>query len=263
MSEKEKKEINDLMRSFSGFDNPNTTQTPDLIFDLLIAKLTGAELKVLLYIVRRTYGFGKPQGDQVSIDQICNGIVKKNGERLDYGTRLSRRQAQRAIKVLEDLNCLNVIRSNTRKGGSAINYYSLRHSDKNDIGRASLLRPRGDTHDHTPASPVTPTINSKQQTVNKTVTGGLGKQLRALPDNDLPVDQVMLIAEDNATKLKDMDALQLHTLIAAKLPERLLRKWCSEIMTDGADNPGAVFTSRVKKYAEDELKKLKGRIGKR
>jgi hypothetical protein len=44
---------------FPGFLKPNYTQVPDVILDELMANLTGAELKVLLYIVRRTFGFQK------------------------------------------------------------------------------------------------------------------------------------------------------------------------------------------------------------
>lgn len=44
---------------FPGFLKPNYTQVPDVILDELMANLTGAELKVLLYIVRRTSGFQK------------------------------------------------------------------------------------------------------------------------------------------------------------------------------------------------------------
>jgi hypothetical protein len=44
-------------------------------------------VKVLLYIIRRTFGFKKDQ-DNISLSQMLNGIVKKNGERLDSGTGL-------------------------------------------------------------------------------------------------------------------------------------------------------------------------------
>jgi hypothetical protein len=40
-----------------GFLRPTTTPTPDEIFDVWLSELTGSELKVLLYIVRRTFGF--------------------------------------------------------------------------------------------------------------------------------------------------------------------------------------------------------------
>ncbi len=42
---------------FGGFDAPHYTQTPDVLFDELLPYLSEAELKVLLYIIRRTFGF--------------------------------------------------------------------------------------------------------------------------------------------------------------------------------------------------------------
>jgi hypothetical protein len=58
---------------FKGFISPRYTQVPDALFDELMAYLSGAELKVLLYIIRRTFGF-KKESDNISLRQICNGI---------------------------------------------------------------------------------------------------------------------------------------------------------------------------------------------
>ena len=49
---------------FQGFYVPNSTQVPDTLFDELMADLSGAELKVVLYIIRRTFGF-KRQSDTI------------------------------------------------------------------------------------------------------------------------------------------------------------------------------------------------------
>src|SRR4051812_22696066 len=86
---------------FQGFRFPNTTPVPDEIFDELLADLSGAELKVLLYICRRTFGF-KKDSDTISISQMTDGIQKKDGERLDRGTGLSKDSVTRAVKVLEE-----------------------------------------------------------------------------------------------------------------------------------------------------------------
>jgi phage replication O-like protein O len=68
---------------------PNSTQIPDVILDHWMAELSGAELKVLLYIARRTYGFGK-DSDNISLNQIAAGMVRKDGTALNRGTGLSR-----------------------------------------------------------------------------------------------------------------------------------------------------------------------------
>ena len=63
---------------FAGFSAPRYTQVPDQLFDELLSVLTGAELKVLLYICRRTFGF-KKDSDNISINQMLNGIRRKDG----------------------------------------------------------------------------------------------------------------------------------------------------------------------------------------
>ena len=110
---------------YRGFPRPNTTPTPDDLFDLFLSTLTHAELKVLLYIIRRTYGF-KKSSDRLSLKQICKGIVTKTGKRLDSGTGLSRQGAITAVKSLEKRGLIIVERVRTEDGYNRINIYRLR-----------------------------------------------------------------------------------------------------------------------------------------
>jgi hypothetical protein len=43
--------------AFQGYSTPSYTMVPDELFDEHLPFLSGAELKVLLYIIRRTFGF--------------------------------------------------------------------------------------------------------------------------------------------------------------------------------------------------------------
>ena len=61
---------------------PTTTPLPDEIYDLWAPQLGEAELKVLLYIVRRTLGFRKatdvfvkPKGNQVADRNGCHRSI--------------------------------------------------------------------------------------------------------------------------------------------------------------------------------------------
>lgn len=110
---------------FKGFARPNTTPCPDELFDRFMYELTYAELKVLLYIIRRTYGF-KKANDTISLKQISEGIVKKDGVRLDRGADIDRRTAMRAIKRLETKGLILIHRTKLGNGNHAINTYSLR-----------------------------------------------------------------------------------------------------------------------------------------
>ncbi len=84
---------------------PNSTQIPDVILDQWMAELSGAELKIVLYIARRTFGFGK-ESDNISLNQMAQGIKKRDGTVLDRGTGLSVSSVARAVKTLEEQNIL-------------------------------------------------------------------------------------------------------------------------------------------------------------
>ena len=45
----------------SGFQAPNFTQTPNDLFDIYLADLGHAELRVLLAVIRETYGWEDKQ----------------------------------------------------------------------------------------------------------------------------------------------------------------------------------------------------------
>lgn len=87
-------------RRFAGVTSPNTTQVPDQYLDELLPVLSGAELKVLLYITRRTFGF-KKASDNISLSQMLSGIVTRDGRRLDAGVGLSKKTLLRALTSLK------------------------------------------------------------------------------------------------------------------------------------------------------------------
>ncbi len=88
-----------------GIGNPNTTQIPDQFLDWIAPFLSGTEVKVMLYIFRRTFGFKKDQ-DAIAYSQFLRGIVKKDGQRLDNGAGVSEGSL---IKALENLTTIGLI----------------------------------------------------------------------------------------------------------------------------------------------------------
>ncbi len=122
-------DVKAYMEKFKGFSRPNTTPTPDEVFDIFMTQLTHAELKVLLYIIRRTYGFQK-DSDSISLGQIANGIVlrrgERKGERLDGGAGIDKRTAQRTVKSLESKGLIIVGRKRTEDVYNEVNVYQLR-----------------------------------------------------------------------------------------------------------------------------------------
>src|SRR5690349_21150276 len=96
----------------------HTTPVPNMLFDVILRELSGAELKVLLIIIRQTLGwrdptakFGRKEQDWIS------------GTHLQSKTALSRRAISIAIdqlvkreliEVSDGINALN--EASTRKG---------------------------------------------------------------------------------------------------------------------------------------------------
>jgi phage replication O-like protein O len=109
---------------FQGFLSPRYTQVPDELFDELMAHLSGAELKVLLYIIRRTFGF-KKDSDTISLNQICKGITTKKGEVLDRGTGLSQNAVLSALKGLIAKKAIVAKRNSSPEKGHEPTTYSL------------------------------------------------------------------------------------------------------------------------------------------
>src|SRR3954453_16367447 len=90
---------------FAGVTSPNTTQMPDQYLDELLPVLSGAELKVLLYITRRTFGF-KKASDNIALSQMLSGIRTRDGRQLDAGVGLSKKTLLQALTSLEAMNII-------------------------------------------------------------------------------------------------------------------------------------------------------------
>ncbi|ACZ43719.1 hypothetical protein Tter_2836 [Thermobaculum terrenum ATCC BAA-798] len=133
---------------FEGITAPTYTQTPDAVFDWIMPYLTGAELKVLLYIIRRTFGF-KKEADAISIEQLCNGIVTRDGRRLDLGTGLKRATVLEALRSLREKNLIIAQQQRDPLTGSKPTVYSLNlRQDYSHSGVYSSI-PRS-MEEHTP-----------------------------------------------------------------------------------------------------------------
>lgn len=110
---------------YQGFSTPKTTAVPDDVFDVIAPELTESELRVLLYIVRRTFGF-KRDRDAISLSQMVDGITTREGRVLDRGTGMSRRGVMIGCAGLVDKGIIHVEKHRAEQGDNEINIYSLR-----------------------------------------------------------------------------------------------------------------------------------------
>jgi len=110
---------------FSGFADPNFTPTPDVFYDEIAPNLTEAELRVLIYILRRTYGF-KKRSDDISLKQLVDGITTRDGRVLDQGTGMSKSAVIRGLAGLETKEIIIACRNQSAEKGNLPTTYSLR-----------------------------------------------------------------------------------------------------------------------------------------
>lgn len=110
---------------FDGFSSPNYTQVPDELFDVLMPTLADNELRVLLYIVRRTFGF-KRHSDTISLSQMVSGITTREGQVLDAGTGLSKSTVARGLKSLREKGIIVATRNASKERGDQPTTYRLR-----------------------------------------------------------------------------------------------------------------------------------------
>ena len=93
---------------FPGFPKEKQTWDFPTILNGYVHLLGGAQFKVLWYILRHTYGWQKSQ-DAISLSQFTKGIKKKNGEWLDKGIGLSRKEVWSSLGELEEMGFIEVI----------------------------------------------------------------------------------------------------------------------------------------------------------
>lgn len=110
LSTQQEKRVKDI----GGILVPSAFQVPnEVIDDGWLKELGGAEVKVLLYIIRKTFGYNKISGDQIPLSQIIQG------------TGLSRQSALSSIAVLEACELIRVVRGQSADGTKHVNFYKL------------------------------------------------------------------------------------------------------------------------------------------
>src|SRR5829696_7551514 len=135
--------------AFAGFASPTYTQVPDELFDQLMTQLSDCELRVLLYIVRRTFGF-KRSSDAISLSQMVSGITTRDGQVLDSGTGLSKATVARGLKGLREKGVIEATRNRSRERGDEPTTYRLRMKDRSTSLQNTAVSHQQDT---APVSP--------------------------------------------------------------------------------------------------------------
>jgi hypothetical protein len=91
--------------------------------------------------------------------------------------------------------------------------------------------------------------NREKNTVNGVVKGGEKSALQQLPDLGDPPEKTEYVAQQILKELGDEKSQRFYHLVAAKIPEGVIRETLSEVRVDGARNPAKLFTYKMQRYA--------------
>lgn len=112
------------MPEFQGFTVPTATPVPDQIFDELLPVLGLAELRVLLFLVRCTYGSRRLTAD-LSLRQMLTGVTDGEGYQVAPGVGLSKATLCRALASLRQRKVIVAERQQSPELGNEPTRYRL------------------------------------------------------------------------------------------------------------------------------------------
>ncbi len=237
---------------FIGFSSPRYTQVPDELFDELLSELSGAELKVLMYVVRRTFGF-KRDSDHISLSQMVNGIVKKDGVILDKGTGLAKDSVARATKSLVEKGILVRKLVTSPERGCEASEYSLR----------VIHTPLSENHDRGPVPKIgqgpvrkSDTQDTDIQEISITLGNAVNKPKRRVPVDKSTQGKREYLAHLILQTCRDKQSIAFYRKVVRLLPERAIHEALSQVKEAEQlgrirERPGAMFTDLIKRKAEE------------
>lgn len=211
----------------------NFTAVPHEVIREHMADLTGAELKCLLYVVDRTFGFNKVS-DRVSLRQFSEGITRKDGTRLDRGTGLSRSAVKKALRGLIEKDLVGRERNRSRRGDrDASTYWPRNVSGLVRVGQSGSLPVA-------PEEPTQGTSGSQQDTAVQDIEDN--RQLGAASprsfsdiissvDQDSPHRLVHLAVRRVVSRLRDIGINSADGLAA-----EYLKHWTLQDLAELADS---------------------------
>jgi transcription initiation factor IIE alpha subunit len=112
------------MQEFGGFSIPSATAVPDQFFDELMPTLGLSELRVLLFLIRCTYGSRRLTAE-ISLRQMLEGVYDADGYVLAPGVGLSKATVCRALSVLRQRKIIVAQRRRSEDQGNEPTSYRL------------------------------------------------------------------------------------------------------------------------------------------
>jgi len=150
---------------FPGFDPPDGhwSKMPHSFIETLYARNSLAEVKVILYVLRHTWGFQEyKKGRRITLDEFANGRRRDDGTRIDNGTGLCRNGVKAGIRKAVAHGFLVQEPDGRGDGGRSSHVYRLRMAESAVSASASGRSRRdmlGANHRHSEYQSLTPRVS--------------------------------------------------------------------------------------------------------
>jgi len=112
------------LEPFRGFTAGTSTPVPDQFFDELLPVLGLAEMRVLLFLIRCTFGSRRPVAE-ISLRQMMEGVTDAEGYPLAPGVGMSKATLCRALAGLRKRNVIIAERRRSKDQGNEPTQYRL------------------------------------------------------------------------------------------------------------------------------------------
>lgn len=242
--------------AFSGFVVPsqNWFRLPNEWTDITCGMKSLAELKVVEYVLRHTWGYQEyGTAKRISTNEFMHGRRKKDGSRIDRGTGLSNRSVIDGLRQAVEHGYLIEERDDRDKGRIQKQYRLHMKNLQSDV--KDLHRGVKNLHTSSEESSHRTEKDTKERHLI-TVNGGnkTKSPVSQLPSIERAPEESDLITSDILAALGDEHSEAFYRLVAAKIPSEVIYQALSEIQTDGAKDAPKVFTYRMNRYALEQLR---------
>lgn len=258
-------------QSFLGFPRPekNFFQMPNAWTNITSEMKSLAELKVVEYVLRHTWGFQEYGiAKRITTDEFMEGRKRSDGSRMDRGTGLAKQSVIDGVRnavlhgfLIEEVD--NSDRARVKKS------YQLKMAGQqaSDVATQQLdadVQNLDTGVKNLDIGGLESSHRSEKDTLEKhlkknTVANGDRKSpVMKLPTLDQPEERTDLIVHDILAELGDGHSENFYRQVAARVPEQTIRAALAELKSDGADHPAKAFTYRMNQYAISQLKRAIG-----
>lgn len=242
--------------AFPGFvlASENWFRLPNEWTDITSQMKSLAELKVVEYVLRHTWGFQEySNAKRISTNEFMHGRRRKDGSRLDRGTGLSNRSVIDGLRQAVEHGYLVEERDDRDKGRIQKLYRLHMKNLQPDV--KDLHRGVKNVHMSSEESSHRTEKDTRERHLI-TVNGGnkTKSPVSQLPSIERPPEETDLITSDILAALGDKHSEVFYRLVAGKIPSDVIYQALSEIQADGANDAPKVFTYRMNRYALEQLR---------